>query len=67
MNTRRDFLKLAGAASLAALVFRDALDAYPPGIPLGLQLYSPRELLPRDFDGTLRGSAITTTPRNSAN
>ena len=53
-TTRRDFLKLAGAASLAALAFRDALDAYPLGLPLGLQLYSLRELLPKDFDGTLK-------------
>lgn len=61
MNTtsRRDFLKLAGAASVAALAFRNALplDAYPLGLPLGLQLYSLRELLPKDFDGTLKAIA----------
>src|SRR5271166_5716121 len=56
-TTRRDFLKLAGAASFAALAFRDALDAYPLGLPLGLQLYSLRELLPKDFDGTLKAVA----------
>ena len=61
MNTtsRRDFLKLAGAASVTALAFRNALplDAYPLGLPLGLQLYSLRELLPKDFDGTLKAIA----------
>ena len=58
MNTtsRRDFLKLAGAATAAAIAFHDAipLEAYPLGLPLGLQLYSLRELLPTDFDGTLK-------------
>jgi len=29
------------------------LAARPPGVPLGLQLYSVRDLLPKDFDGTL--------------
>jgi sugar phosphate isomerase/epimerase len=58
-TSRRDFLKLAGAASVAALAFRNALplDAYPLGLPLGLQLYSLRELLPKDFDGTLKAIA----------
>jgi len=58
-TSRRNFLKLAGAASVAAIAFRDALPlvAYPLGLPLGLQLYSLRELLPKDFDGTLKGIA----------
>jgi sugar phosphate isomerase/epimerase len=58
-SSRRDFLKLASAASVAAFAFRDAppLDAYPLGLPLGLQLYSLRELLPKDFDGTLKAVA----------
>ncbi len=57
--SRRDFLKLAGAASVATFAFRNALplDAYPLGLPLGLQLYSLRELLPKDFDGTLKAIA----------
>jgi sugar phosphate isomerase/epimerase len=57
--TRRDFLKLAGAASVTAIAFHDALplDAYPLGLPLGLQLYSLRNLLPTDFDGTLKAVA----------
>ena len=28
--------------------------ADPLGLPLGLQLYSVRELLPKDYEGTLR-------------
>ena len=58
-TSRRDFLKLASAASVAAIAFHDALplDAYPLGLPLGLQLYSLRELLPTDFDGTLKAIA----------
>lgn len=59
MTTRRDFLKIAGAASVAAFAFRDALPlaGYPLGLPLGLQLYSLRELLPKDFEGTLKAIA----------
>ena len=58
-TTRRDFIKMAGAASVAAVAFRHGLplDAYPLGLPLGLQLYSLRELLPKDFDGTLKDIA----------
>ncbi len=58
-TSRRDFLKLAGAASVTALALRSApfLEAYPLGLPLGLQLYSLRELLPKDFDGTLKAIA----------
>ena len=59
MTTRRDFLKIAGAASVAAVAFRDALPlaGYPLGLPLGLQLYSLREILPKDFEGTLKAVA----------
>jgi sugar phosphate isomerase/epimerase len=61
MNTtsRRDFLKLAGAASVAAFALHEVppLEAYPLGLPLGLQLYSLRNLLPTDFDGTLKAVA----------
>jgi sugar phosphate isomerase/epimerase len=58
-TSRRDFLKIAGTASVAAMAFRNPteLDAYPLGLPLGLQLYSLRELLPKDFDGTLKAVA----------
>ena len=58
-TSRRDFMKLAGAAAVTAIAFHDAipLAAYPLGLPLGLQLYSLRELLPKDFDGTLKAIA----------
>ena len=61
MNTtsRRTFLKLAGAASVASFALRNTitLAATPLGLPLGLQLYSLRELLPQDLDGTLKAIA----------
>ena len=55
-HSRRDFVR-AGAASLvvgsamleSAMAFGKSL-----GLPLGLQLYSVRDLLPKDFDGTLK-------------
>jgi len=58
-TSRRDFLKRSGAAAVAAMAFRYPieLDAYPLGLALGLQLYSLRELLPKDFDGTVQAVA----------
>jgi sugar phosphate isomerase/epimerase len=55
-HTRRQFLQ-AGAATLAygsALLSTRQLLASPFGLPLGLQLYSVREMLPKDYEGTLR-------------
>jgi sugar phosphate isomerase/epimerase len=54
--SRRDFLK-AGATSLAcasALIESTTLHAAIHKLPLGLQLYSVRELLPKDYAGTLK-------------
>ena len=54
--TRRQFLK-AGGASVAcgsALFAPLRLLASPFGLPLGLQLYSVRDLLPKDYLGTLK-------------
>jgi sugar phosphate isomerase/epimerase len=51
--TRRDFVRL-GAGALAASVGIARLAAKPLKTPIGLQLYSVRELLPKDFEGTLR-------------
>ncbi|MGA2084984.1 MAG: sugar phosphate isomerase/epimerase [Terracidiphilus sp.] len=51
--TRRDFVRL-GAAVAGTCVSAGRLDAAPLRLPIGLQLYSVRELLPKDFDGTLR-------------
>lgn len=53
--TRRGFLKGA-ALGAAALAGKGALrlDANPLGLPVGLQLYTVRQDLAKDFDGTLR-------------
>ncbi len=50
--TRRQFLQTAPAALLAATALPKALAASAP-LPLGLQLYSVRDLLPKDYQGTL--------------
>jgi sugar phosphate isomerase/epimerase len=53
---RRTFLKTASAtAACAALWSRvPRLMANPLGLPIALQLYSVRDLLPKDYEGTLR-------------
>lgn len=51
-SSRREFLKTTGAAIAAASAARK-LAAAPLQMPVGLQLYSVRELLPKDFEGTL--------------
>ena len=56
LSTRRSFLR-TGAASLfaaSAALRPRSLHALPLGIPLGLQLYSVRDLLPADYLGTLK-------------
>jgi sugar phosphate isomerase/epimerase len=54
--SRRNFLRTASASIAFAAAFSDApwLMANPLGLPLGLQLYSVRDLLPKDYEGTLR-------------
>jgi sugar phosphate isomerase/epimerase len=52
--SRRSFLKAAGAVVAATCAGVEKLAAKPLSLPIGLQLYSVRELLPKDFDGTLR-------------
>ncbi len=52
-SSRRSFLKTSGALAAAACVGADRLMAAPVRLPIGLQLYSVRNLLPKDFDGTL--------------
>jgi sugar phosphate isomerase/epimerase len=52
-QSRRDFVK----AGSAALIYSSAvgrLSAQALKVPLGLQLYSVRELLPKDYEGTLK-------------
>jgi sugar phosphate isomerase/epimerase len=54
--SRRSFLKTASASAACAAMWNSVprLMADPLGLPLGLQLYSVRDLLPKDYDGTLR-------------
>jgi sugar phosphate isomerase/epimerase len=54
--TRRSFLQTATAALAATspLVRATRLMASPFGLPIGLQLYSVRQLLPKDYEGTLK-------------
>ncbi len=61
MNSRRDFLKTGTAALLysSAFLHNDRLDAEDKSaeyldLPLGLQLYSVREMLPTNYEGTLK-------------
>lgn len=54
-QTRREFLAGSAAAAVAAaMVTTRTMMASPFGLPLGLQLYSVRELLPTDYEGTLK-------------
>ncbi|HTW47618.1 MAG TPA: sugar phosphate isomerase/epimerase [Acidobacteriaceae bacterium] len=50
--SRRDFVK--GAAACAAMLEARSAFANPLGLPIGLQLYSVRDFLPKDYAGTLR-------------
>jgi sugar phosphate isomerase/epimerase len=51
--SRRGFLKASGAVAAAVCVGADDLMAERLQLPIGLQLYSVRNLLPKDFNGTL--------------
>jgi sugar phosphate isomerase/epimerase len=53
LTSRRTFLKASATAAAATLAAR-RLPAATLKMPVGLQLYSVRDLLPKDFDGTLR-------------
>ena len=52
-TSRRTFLKTTAAVAVAAGAGASRLAAKPLGLPIGLQLYSVREMMPKDFDGTL--------------
>ena len=55
MTTRRSFLKKAAVVGAAVASQRaEWLRASALGLPLGLQLYSVREQLPKDYVGTLK-------------
>jgi sugar phosphate isomerase/epimerase len=47
-------MKASSAVAAAAVLGADRLAAKTLGLPIGLQLYSVRTLLPKDFDGTLK-------------
>jgi len=51
--SRRDFVKASGATLAAACIGKHVAAAAPLRLPVGLQLYSVRNLLPKDFEGTL--------------
>ena len=53
-QTRREFLRKTAAVAAATMVDARAMLGSPFGLPLGLQLYSVRELLPKDYEGTLK-------------
>ena len=54
--SRRRFVQTASASAACAALWNNALPlmAYPLGLPLGLQLYSVRDILPKDYEGTLK-------------
>jgi sugar phosphate isomerase/epimerase len=52
VSSRRTFLKAAAVTAVACAI-RKRLSADSIHLPVGLQLYSVREQLPKDFDGTL--------------
>ncbi|NYF88393.1 sugar phosphate isomerase/epimerase [Tunturiibacter empetritectus] len=55
-HTRRNFLQSATVAIVcgSSLLKSDRLSASPFGLPIGLQLYSVREMLAKDYEGTLK-------------
>jgi sugar phosphate isomerase/epimerase len=53
LASRRTFLKAAAAVTATACAGGKQLVADSIHVPVGLQLYSVREQLPKDFDGTL--------------
>ncbi|WP_353068224.1 sugar phosphate isomerase/epimerase [Tunturibacter empetritectus] len=55
-HTRRNFLQSATAAIVcgSSLLKTNRLSASPFGLPIGLQLYSVREMLAKDYEGTLK-------------
>ena len=54
--SRRTFLQTASASAACAALWNSIpkVLANPLGLPIGLQLYSVRDILPKDYEGTLR-------------
>ena len=59
-QTRRQFLRTTSAAAVGGALALHAPRAFatPLGLPLGLQLYSVRDLLAKDYEGTLKQVAL---------
>jgi sugar phosphate isomerase/epimerase len=53
-QSRRDFVKAGSAALVYSSFHSSILYAQTLKVPLGLQLYSVREELPKDYEGTLK-------------
>ena len=55
-QTRRQFLRSTSAAAVggALALHTPRASATPLGLPLGIQLYSVREMLAKDYEGTLK-------------
>ena len=51
--SRRHFLRASGTLTAAAFLGENHLFSARLAVPIGLQLYSVRNLLPKDFEGTL--------------
>jgi len=52
--SRREFVKTATASAIGAAMLKGVpLAADALGLPMGVQLYSVRDLLPKDYEGTL--------------
>jgi sugar phosphate isomerase/epimerase len=54
LPTRRQFLQTSAAVSACALMTTHPVLGSPLGLPLGLELYSVRDELPKDYAGTLK-------------
>ena len=53
-QSRRDFVKAGSASLIYGSAYWPGLQAQTLKVPLGLQLYSVREMLPKDYAGTLK-------------
>jgi len=54
MTNRRNFIKGLAAATAAGLIIPEKLFAMPKGKTIGIQLYTIREMVNKDFTGTLK-------------
>ena len=56
MHSRRDFFKTGTAALISSSILTQSSRLYAKtlNLPLALQLYSVRQLLPKDYEGTLK-------------